>query len=144
MASGTSGGDINMAFPTRQETDMALGDFVDYNTFSNFQTIATNGYLSINKAHKPTIDIRKWKIEQEYVSDSGAVVVQIQYIDFTDEFDGKKLLVYGDYEQFYQIRNSGEIDPSLKKSSPSPFAVLEPTEVGWKKAIDFADKHEAS
>lgn len=133
-----------MANPVR--SSMALGDFdpLTFATTNINNTISAYGSIDkiawSNPASK--LDTRKWSILDEHICDNGVTVIRIQYLDFKDEFDGKKILVFEDYETFYQIRNTGAIDPQ-PKTSPSPMAEFESSDNGMRIAINFAEKHES-
>lgn len=54
----------------------------------------------------PTHDYRIWAIDEETVSDNGAVCIKVSYGSGPSH-----VLVYKDYDVFYEIRNSGTINP---------------------------------
>lgn len=76
--------------------------------------------------------------KMERNKDNGSVVVMITYPD-SNNYEGKKILVYDSYKKFQKLVKDQMIDPHFLKDSYSPIARFEPTEKGWELAIKLAD-----
>lgn len=62
-----------------------------------------------------------------------AAVVELRYPDCRN-YEGRKVLVFDDYEKFVRLRKTGAIDPHFLEDVYSPVARFEPTERGRKLA----------
>lgn len=66
-----------------------------------------------------------------------AVVVLLNYPDCYN-YSGNKICVYDDASKWLKLRQDKCIDPHFLEASYSPVARFEPTERGWKLALQFA------
>ena len=66
-----------------------------------------------------------------------AIVVMVLYPSCTT-YEGKKILVYRDANEFLTLKNQKFLDPHFVEGSISPVARFEPTDNGWYYAISLA------
>lgn len=66
-----------------------------------------------------------------------AIVAMVHYPDCIN-FEGLKILVYENAEEFESLHRNKVMDPHFLDGQASPIARFEPTDRGWKLAIKFA------
>ena len=90
------------------------------------------------KGKFPNPDKKNFKILHIYQNrKNDACVVVIEYPDCTN-YEGQKVLVYDDIDQFTSLLSKGEVDPHFDNYSYSPVARFMPTDEGIEMAIQFA------
>ena len=95
----------------------------------------SSDYRYYNNMSEPTdpdpklFSILKWTMYPPYT------IVLIHYPNCTN-YEGKKLLVYK--ESILTLQSLKEIDPHFLENKISPIARFQPTEEGWKDAVNFA------
>lgn len=65
-----------------------------------------------------------------------AAVAMIRYLDCTN-YEGRKVLIYADADDFMREASAADLDPHFRPGS-GPLARFEPTDRGWELAVKFA------
>jgi|CXWL01.1.fsa_nt_gi hypothetical protein len=78
----------------------------------------------------------KYKIIDETVVGT-CVVVRVNYPDCTN-YEGKKILVFDDVNQWKKLKKKKRLDPHFVEDQYSPMARFEPTERGMVLAVKTA------
>jgi len=100
-------------------------------------TVSQNPYVNAKYYVQPTPDPTNYEILKSiYVN--GYLLLSVKYPD-SDNYEGKKLLLFDKNITVTQLKKQGMIDPhfSDNKEMLSPIARFEPTPRGWKMAYKF-------
>ena len=83
----------------------------------------------------------KWRIAKTLRGSGGddaAVAVMVLYEGCTN-YEGKKILVYDNFNKFHKLRKGGRLDPHFCENHYGPLARFKPTENGWKLATALVE-----
>ncbi len=83
----------------------------------------------------PNPDPSKFYIE-ETIAVGNCIVAIVVYPNCTN-FEGKKILVFRDMSLKW-LKSLTTLDPHFSTEATSPFARFEPTDDGWKAAVQIA------